>query len=285
VFEKVTTLGGILAQKNEHPLANPRELRRILNELPKDNAFKAQDEITGWLESLAGVEDFPADRLYEAAQAFEEAAQPYLKRLSREYFQAVRLSRSEEKRLWSINYGFWTLLSNAYERCLGQLAEKPRPGELSKSVLPVLSARLIAALGCVLKWEQFHYGPMRPELWLPLGKALLAAEEGKVADKAVNLLGKSGMSSPVQEYQKVMVFQAASLGSLLPLEIEIAEHLIAHFLSGFVFTDSALIDSVYWSDLALAQPPLRLARMPACATPTQRFIKQIGRASCRERVS
>jgi hypothetical protein len=105
VFEKVTTLGGILAKKNEHPLANPRELRRIINELPKDNAFKAQDEITGWLESLAGVEDFPADRLYEAALAFEEAAQPYLKRLSREYFQAARLSRSEEKRLWAIKIG------------------------------------------------------------------------------------------------------------------------------------------------------------------------------------
>jgi hypothetical protein len=38
------------------------------------------------------------------------------------------------------------------------------------------------------------------------------------------------MTSPVQEYQKVMVFQAASLDSLLPVEIEMAERLIAHFL-------------------------------------------------------
>ena len=273
MFEKVATLGGILAQKNEHPLANPRELRRIVSELPKDNAFKAQDEITGWLESLAGIDDFPADRLYEVILAFEEAAQPHLKRLSREYFQAARLSRSEEKRLWSINYGFWSLLAGACERCLNRLADKPRPGELSKAVLPALSARLIAALGCVLKWEQFHYGPMPPELWRPLGRALLAAEEGNVADKPVSLLGRSGMTSPIMEYQRVMVFQAASLGSLVPLEIEIAERLIAHFLNGFVFTSTALADSVYWSDLALAQPPLRLARMPASATPTQRFIK------------
>lgn len=273
MFEKVATLGGILAQKNEHPLANPRELRRIVSELPKDNAFKAQDEITGWLESLAGIDDFPADRLYEVILAFEEAAQPHLKRLSREYFQAARLSRSEEKRLWSINYGFWSLLAGACERCLNRLADKPRPGELSKAVLPALSARLIAALGCVLKWEQFHYGPMPPELWRPLGRALLAAEEGHVADKPVSLLGRSGMTSPIMEYQRVMVFQAASLGSLVPLEIEIAERLIAHFLNGFVFTSTALADSVYWSDLALAQPPLRLARMPASATPTQRFIK------------
>lgn len=276
MFDKVATLGGMWGGKHDHPLVNPREMRKILSELPKDNAFKAQDEITGWLESLAGIDDFPVDRLYEVAQALEEAAYPHLKRLSREYFQAARLSRSEEKRLWSINYGFWRLLSAAYERCLGRVADKPRAGELPSSVLPALSVRLIAALGAVLKWEQFHYGPMRAELWRPLGQALLAAETAEVAEKAVPLVGKAGMTSPVIEYQKVMVFQAASLGSLLPLEIEIAERLIAHFLNGFVFTRSALIDSVYWSDLLLAQPPLRLARMPARATPTQRFIKPAG---------
>lgn len=276
MFEKVASLGGILAQKNDHPLANPRELRKVVAELPKDNAFRALDEITGWLESLADLDSFPADRLHEVVLAFEEAAQPHLRRLSREYFQAARLSRSEEKRLWSINYGYWSLLAGACERCLGKLADKPRPGELAKSVLPALTARQIAALGCVLKWEQFHYGPMRAELWRPLGQALLAAEAGGVADKAVSLVGRAGMTTPEQEYQKVMIFQAASLGSLLPLEIEIAERLIAHFLGGFVFTRSALVDSVYWSDLNEAQPPLRLARMPACATPTQRFIKPAG---------
>lgn len=273
MFEKVARLGGVLAQQNDHPLANPRELRKIVAELPRDNAFKALDELTGWLESLAGIEDFPADRLYEAVEAFEEAALPHLKRLSREYFQAARLSRSEENRLWSINYGFWTLLAGACERCLARVVDRPRSGELSKSVLPALSSRLIAAQACVLKWEQFRYGPMRSELWRSLGQALLLAEEAGVADKAVGRAGRTGLTTPAQEYQKVMIFQAASLGSLLPLEIEIAERLIAHFLAGFVFTRTALVDSVYWSDLKEAQPPLRLARMPACATRTQRFLK------------
>ncbi|MDE2440093.1 MAG: hypothetical protein KGP14_03640, partial [Betaproteobacteria bacterium] len=273
MFNKVTALGGIFAPKNDHPLANPREMRKILSELPKDSAFKAQDEITGWLESVLGVEDFPVDRLYEVAQALEEAAWPHLKRLSREYFQAARLSRAEERRLWSINYGFWSLLSIAYERCLAKVSNKPRPGELPKSLLPALSASLIAALGSVLKWEQFHYGPMRAELWRPLGLALLTAEDGGVAERPVALPGRVGMTSPILEYEKIMVFQAASLGSLLPLEIEIAERLIAHYLSGFVFTNTALVDSVYWSDLRQPRAPQRLARMPESTTPTQRFIK------------
>lgn len=273
MLNKVASLGGLFAQKSDHPLANPRELRRVLGELPKDNAFKALDEISGWLESLESVGNFPVGTLYVVLEQFEEAAQPHLKRLSREYFGAARLSKSEESRLWSINYDFWRRIGAAYERCLLSVGEKSRPGELPKTVVPNLSVRLIVAVGRALKWEQFHYGPSQDSRWQSLGRALLAAEAAGVAGKAVALPGRSGMTSALQEYEKVMIFQAASLDSLLPVGIELAEHVIAHFLPGFVFSVAAQIDSVYWVDLKLAQPPLRLARMPATAEPTQRFLK------------
>lgn len=273
MLKTVTSLGGLFAQKSDHPLADARGLRKIISELPRDNAFKALDEVAGWLESLAGVDEFPADRRYEVVLQLEEAAQPHLRRLAREYFQTARLSRSEEKRLWSINYGFSTLLAAAYECCLLKNNDKAPAGELSRTLLPALTVRLIAALGRMLKWEQFHYGPSCNSLWQRLGQALLAAEGADMASKPVAVPGRSGMTSPVLEYEKVMVFQAASLDSLLPLEIEIAEAMISHFLPGFVFGNRALVDSVYWSDLALAQPPLRLARMPAQAAVTQRFLK------------
>lgn len=78
MLNKVANLGGLFAQKSEHPLADARELRKVLSELPRDNAFKALDEIAGWLESLAGVADFPAGRLYDVLQQFEEVAAPHL---------------------------------------------------------------------------------------------------------------------------------------------------------------------------------------------------------------
>ena len=48
MLNKVANLGGLFAQKSEHPLADARELRKVLSELPRDNAFKALDEIAGW---------------------------------------------------------------------------------------------------------------------------------------------------------------------------------------------------------------------------------------------
>lgn len=273
MLKKLGSLGGVFAQKDVHPLMNDREFKRILVELPKNNAFKALDEIAGWLESLQAADDFPADRVYEVARQLEDAAYTHLKRLSHNYLNTPRMSRAEEKRLWSINFGFWTLLSDAYQRALLVVGEKSKAADALKPSLPALCTRLILALGAVMKWERFHYGPSSGELWHQMGTALLIAEEAGVASKAVALGVLNGLSSPMLAYQKVMAFQAAALDSLLPVEIEIAEHLIEHFLPGFVFTREISPDSVYWVDLCVAQAPRRLAKKPPAARPSQRFFK------------
>jgi hypothetical protein len=40
----------LFSSRPEHPLGEPKELKRVLAELPLDNAFKTVDEIHGWLE-------------------------------------------------------------------------------------------------------------------------------------------------------------------------------------------------------------------------------------------
>ncbi|MFZ2267467.1 MAG: hypothetical protein WAV95_07785 [Azonexus sp.] len=271
MLSKMPGLGRLVSPKSDHPLADPRALRKIVAELPADNAFKSLDEIAGWLESLLATEECPLDRAYEAALQLEEAAQSHLRRLSLEYLHTPRLTRANEQRLWSINYGFWTLLAAVYERCL--LAVEARQLEGLRPQLANLATRLIAALRAMLKWEQFHYGPSPAAIWQRLGRALALAEAGGVGAKRLALGPALGVSSAEQEYLKALAFVAASMDSLLPAEIELAERLIAHFLPAFVFGPVAHEDSVYWVDLTLAQAPLRLARMPALAAVSQRFFK------------
>jgi len=274
MFEKLRSLARIGGKTSEHPLADSRELRRIIEEIPADNTFRALDEIIVWLESLRTAADFPADRLYEAVSRLDDAAQPSLRRLTRDYLHSTRLASAEEKRLWSINHRFWSLLAASYERCLPAPGPKTRAGEQLKQVLPALCARLIAALGTVYKWEQFHYGPSAGTLWQRLGVAMRLAEAGGVASRVLRLRDSTpGLTSPQQEFVRIVAFQAASLDSLLPLEIELTERLIAHFASAFYFSPVAEHDCVYWVDLAQDVPPTRLARMPAQAEPTLRFFK------------
>ncbi len=273
MLKKLGRLSNIFGPKDVHPLADDREFKRILDELPRDNAFRTLDEIGGWLESLQATQDCSADRVYEVARQLADAALPHLRRLSRDYLHTARLPRTEEKRLWSISFGFWRLLAATYERCLAAVDGKDKTGENLRAVLPALCARLIAAQAAILKWEQFHYGPSTHEIWSRMGAALLLAEAAGVADQSVGLGSQGRLTSPRHEFQRAMVFQAASLDSLLPFEIEVAERLIEHFLPHFTFTSAVDADSVYWVDLRQAQPPLRLARMPPSAQPSQRFFK------------
>ncbi len=169
MFERLRVLSGIGVPKVDHPLADARELRRILGEIPMAQSFKALEEIVGWLESLRDTPDFPELRLYEAASQLDAAAQPCLRALSRDYLHSPQLSPADEKRLWTINHGFWTALAAAYERCLTAARGQGRSGEQLKPVLPGLCTRLIAALGNVLKWVQFRSGSAPGNLWQRLG--------------------------------------------------------------------------------------------------------------------
>ena len=274
MLDKLGNLGGIFGQKDgRHPLETARDLKKVIDDVPKDNAFRALDEVVGWIDSLRGADEFPADRLFETVRQLDDVAQPHLRRLAREYLHTARLARSDEKRLWAINFGFWVQVTDAYERCLLLVEQKTKAGEQMKSVLPLLITRLIGALAALIKWEQFHYGPSPSMVWKRLGHALLVAEANAVANKPVPAYSGQGMSSPEIEYVKAMAFQAASMDSLLPLEIELAERLIEHFVGSFTFTKNSQIDSVYWVDLQQSDPPQRLAKMPNEATYSQRFFK------------
>lgn len=274
---KISTLGGLLGPRIDHPLADPKEVRRILAELPAGNSARALDEIAGWLESLEAARDFPADLLLDVVGQLDEAAQPHLRRLGREYLQASRPSRAEEKRLWTRLRSVLGLLAGGYEFALKAALAKGRLADSFKASLPLLCGRLIAALGAANKWDCLHYAPPAPDLWARLGHACLVAEETGVGSRPVQLYPLAQETTTViQEYLKVLVFQAASMDSLRPLEIELAERLIAHFLSHFVFGPEGRPDSVYWVDLAGAQPPMRLARLPGQPSPGLRFFQPGG---------
>jgi len=275
MLNKLRGLGRLAAGKKvDHPLADPREMRRIVDQISGDDTLRAIDEVAGWLESLDGVAGFPEDHLYDAVSRLDDAAQPHLRRLERNYLHTQNLSRTEGKRIWTTSHGLWTLLAATYERCLTAAGEKNRVGGHLRQNLPALTARLIAALAAILKWERFSYGQSTGELWRRLGAALLSAENAGVATRAVQLHANAPrVTSPQQEFVKCVALQAASVDSLLPLEVDLAERLIVHFMPGFVFSAVADIDSVYWVDLASAAPPGRLARRPAHPRPTQRFFK------------
>jgi hypothetical protein len=265
----------LFSSRPEHPLGDGKELKRVLAVLPADNAFKAVDEIYGWLESLQNADDFRVDHFFDVVRQLDEAAQPYFRHVSRDYLLSPRLSKSDERRMWAMCYNYCGEVSSLYARCIERAKQNPkeRGSEALKSSLPLAATRLMAARAAQLKWVKYRYGLIGEDLWRGLGQPYLAAEAAAYAQKAVQLYpAQAELTTVAQQYLQALIFCSSSMDSLMPLEIELADKLIAHFLPGFVFSANCLPDSVYWIDAASGSPPARLARQPEKLSTTLRFF-------------
>jgi hypothetical protein len=264
---------GLFSSKPDHPLADAKEAKRIFDALPGREPGAAIHEATALLESLPGVEGFKPEQRLALAFQLDEATIVPARRLGREYVSS-RLSRVQEQRLFSGNREYWTALIDAYQDSLRRLDSKEKGADAIKPSLPLLYARLLHAAGHLLKWDQFRYGPMDGARWQLMGSAYLGAVAHKAAEKSVALYPGMAETTPAAEYLRALAFQASSMDNLLPMEIELAERLIAHFLPRFVFTAEVRPDNVYWIDVAKAAPPARLAKPPEIA-PTLRYFNSI----------
>ena len=259
----------------DHPLGEARQFKRVLAELSPD-AFRAIDEVYGWFESLRVADDFRLDHLHEVVSGLDEAVQPHLRRLMRHYLQTPRLSKNEERRLWTMCFNYWGEVSWLYARCVERFRKNPKDkgGEAFKGSLPVAATRLLAARSNQLKWIDYRYGVIGEDLWRGIGLPYVAAEAGGYAQKPVQMYpGALGMTCVAQQYLQALVRESSSMGTLLPLEIELADRLIAHFLPAFIFGKECQPESVYWIDAASALPPTRLVRPPVQLSSELRFFQ------------
>jgi hypothetical protein len=265
-------LSKLFTQEPQHPLADPKELKRIVAELPSDNPYRVVDEVVGWFEALEHLDGLRADRLADALSQLDQAAQPALRRVTRELLTSARLNKQEEQRYWKIGFEFWRRLDTLYGRVVAAGVQKEKGAETIRPLLPLFLTRQIAAQAAQYKWLNFRHHRPPKGFWLRLGQCYLTAVEHQLAEKTITLYpATSQVSCPAQEYLKVALLAASSLDSLQPTETELAEKLIGHFLPRFVMASGQTPGMLYWIDAALGQPPQRLAKNPQLS-PSLRLI-------------
>ncbi len=266
------------AGKADHPMADLKEARKLLDELAPNDAFKALDELSDWHDSVRSAEGFKPEYRAQLTQLIDEAAQLHVRKLSRDYLASPSLSKFQESRLWSAIHAYYKQAALSYAACIDLYATGAKGADSLKNALPLLTVRALRALAAQMKWQTLRYGPFEDSLWGVVAKIYALAETKKYARTKVSVYPAiPGESSAEQEFLRAVMLAASSPDGLLPLEIEIAERLIAHFSASFTLVLAQQPDIAYWIDLATSMPPLRLARPPQHA-PTLRFFAA-GKAS------
>lgn len=263
---------GFFSSKPTHPLADAKEFKRVLDGLNGMEAGKVLEEVQAWLESLTVAEDLKAEQCLELVLRLDEAAQVQARRFGRDYLTAPRMSRSEEYRLWNCNYAYWTHLIAAYE---AGLRHGTVDGKLQKGVEPLMGLvllRLLMAYAAAIKWTQFRYGPAEGRYWQGAGQVYLAAQARKLDRKGQVAYSGRAETTIEHEYLQILMLHSSSVNNLMPLEVEVAERLIAYLVPQLIFTDQNHPENVYWVDAVKPLPPTRLAKAPE-PTATLRFLR------------
>src|SRR5258708_28062228 len=86
--------------KSDHPMADLKSARKILDDIPAGDPFKALEDLSHWLESVCTPGGFKPDPRAQTEQLIDESAQLHLRKLQRAYLSSPRLSKSHENRLW-----------------------------------------------------------------------------------------------------------------------------------------------------------------------------------------
>ena len=249
----------IVGSKVDHPLADPKEAKALVSELPAHDYLKALEEITRWLESLAEAEGFKLERLFEIAELLDTTGAPHHRRLVNDYLTMSRQQKFQENKLWTTGHNYARALGDVYFQCVKQYKAGASGASAIKKHVPLIVARAMRAFATQVKWTMLRFGPFEPRLWSSLGELYRYAEASGYATTQLAIYpGARGSGTPSQEYLKVMMLWASSADVLSPLRQEIAERTVAHLASEFRIANAPFPGAMYSFDSTADKPPQRL---------------------------
>ena len=244
--------------KVDHPMADAKQARQIVAELPANDAAKALQEITEWLESMNQTEGFKVDRRFDNLDLLDGAAKNHQRKLSQDYLAMPRQQKFQEHKLWTAVSGFWKALGNGYILCIDQHEVGAGGATAVRKSLPIIVGRALRVLTLQLKWLLLRYGPVETRLWGQLGRLYGIAEKKGLAEAKVPVYpGTHGESTIKVEFLKALMLAASSTDGLPPLKQTVAERVVAHFADAFRLSHSPG-GCTYCFDITSHKPPVRM---------------------------
>lgn len=254
----------ITGSKVDHPLAEPKQARALVAELPPYDPVKALEEITRWLESLVDAEGFKLDRLYEVVDLLDGTGRSHHRKIVGDYLAMSRQQKFQENKLWTCGFQFSKALGGAYLACARQYEAGAAGASAIKKQMPVVVARALRAFGLQVKWTMLRYGPFETGLWTSIGELYGFAVKGGYARTPVAVYpGPQGTGSVEQDYLKIMMLWASSADALAPLKQEIAERIGALLVDAFQIESAPFPGALYRFDPTQNRPPSRNFQAPA----------------------
>jgi hypothetical protein len=269
-------LAGIFGKKSDHPLADIKSAQALLDDLPKNDVHKLLMELTEWIESVSENTDFKPDHQFAVLCLLDEAAQPYVRKLSREYFTLNELGKFQDNRLWLLLGNISRHTANAYYKVFDRNSDSGKSSNTIKAQLPLLLARTVNAMVGQLKFICVRYGHVDKTIWTNLAQIYGHAELQQCLDTPLSLYpGIVGNTSVKCEVGHLLGWYGCGVHAMKPLYMHLTERLVAQYCTNIDMHAKQGQDDLFSFDLDRPAAPKRI-KVDATSHPTSRFISMAG---------
>jgi hypothetical protein len=265
-------LNWLKGDKVDHPLANAKEAKKMIDEFPYKDPQKTLEDASYWLGSVNDTEGFKLERRFEIIDMLDMATRRSQSHLLNAYLKLREEDRVQEKRIWQTASDFWLHLGNSYLSCANQAQDIRAVPSAFRPRLAVVAARSMRASRQQMKWVLMRYGVERQAIWEETARCMKLAESADAVEKRLELYpGAVEQTSPADEFLRLMLFWAAAPSSLSPIEQDIAERLVLHLTPKFHFNATSREGCEFGFALEEERPPFRLLRSTPVTAATRYF--------------
>lgn len=250
----------ILQKGIDHPLGDPREVKRLLEELPADDPPKGLHELSSWLEAVRNAQGGGLDERVRLFKLLDEAAQPLYQAAARQYLETPNMEPTQRNRLWLRLLDMRRQGAEAYLQCIEAMTAGQGSAE-TRDELPLLTVRAVRALADQDKWLCTRYRPKDARLWERLsGLYRLSESRLFTLGGVVPYDGTQGRSNVLLEFARALLLNVSATDKLAPRQIELADRLSAYCAGEVVLNERPEADSMFYLDFSAKAPPARLLK-------------------------
>ena len=265
-------ISGIFGKKSEHPLADIRSAQKLLDELPKNDIHRLLMDLAELMETVSGDTGFKLDHQFAVLRLLDEAAQPYARKLTGEYFAPRELNSFQEGRLWLVLGNLSRQTAIAYCTVFDRYVSAEKGSNTIKAQAPLLMARAVYALTLRLKYICARYGPVEFAIWENLANIFRYAEQQQCLDTQVNLYPSMIVNTSVRcEVGHLLGWYGCGINSLSPVHMHLTERIMAQYCLDIDVHARQNEPSLYSFDLNDPDAPMRV-KVNAAVSPSIRFV-------------
>ena len=246
-----------LGKKADHPMYNVEAARRILDDLPEDDA-KALEQISENLETIAATPDFAlADRI-AVVKLVDEAGQVRAAALLKRFLRDAKLKEIERRTLWQGLTDFWTNVAAACRSCVNAIDHAGKPGMPPHPEHHLLVARTLRALATEGKLLQMRYLKIPPRIWEALAALYAAAEKENYVGDVIKAYPTDLLPTNVrQEFLRLLMMDVAAPDTEPLVELELSARVVGRMAAGFTLHTAPDESCPFCFDLAHPGRPSR----------------------------